>query len=289
MVDSSSLNNTTYPSRPKLNRDNKRILIQDSIESSAKLIRQLIAVKVSSHSELSSIKKSNDDIKKVTAYTKTCQESLMKEWIHYVNLHLVNLRLVILHFVNFTFGQLLHWVNCYQTSTDTFHHTTFFIFPFLKNPNTYLAEKHQGPSNFRQARRIYMTQYKKNELVKHGFMVKLLDMPIDCQKLVQEAPFNHYYPWFIVSKNDSISTPRRIVVDPSCTGLNQILPKGENRIGTIPDIIMRNRTKPVGWAKCTTNSDSINLPIPSHYFFIMSPSTKMLNLMFMRWSEHGME
>ena len=62
MVDSSSLNNTTYPSRPKLNRDNKRILIQDSIESSAKLIRQLIAVKVSSHSELSSIKKSNDDI-----------------------------------------------------------------------------------------------------------------------------------------------------------------------------------------------------------------------------------
>ena len=105
-----------------------------------------------------------------------------------------------------------------------------------------------------------MTQCKKNDmdkagtrlthadLIECGFMVKLLDMPIDCQKLVREAPFNHYYPWFIVSKNDSISTPRRIVVDPLCTGLNQILPKGENQIGTIPDIIMRNRTKPVGWA-----------------------------------------
>ena len=134
------------------------------------------------------------------------------------------------------------------------------IFFFLKNPNTFLTEKHQGPSKLRQARKIYMTQCKKSEIDKAGtrlthadliersFMVKLLDMPIDCQKLVREAPFNHYYPWFIVSKNDSISTLRRIVVDPSCTGLNQILPKGENRIGTIPDIIIRNRTKPVGWA-----------------------------------------
>ena len=101
-----------------------------------------------------------------------------------------------------------------------------------------------------------MTQCKKSDidkagtrlthadLIECGFMVKLLDMPIDCQK----ASFNHYYPWFIVSKNDFISTPRRIVVDPSCTGLNQILPKGENRIGTIPDIIIRNQTKPVEWA-----------------------------------------
>ena len=105
-----------------------------------------------------------------------------------------------------------------------------------------------------------MTQCKKSEidkagrrlthadLIERGFMVKLLDKPIDCQKLVHEALFNHFYPWFIVSQDDSISTPRRIVVDPSCTGLNQILPKGENRIGTIPDIIIRNRTKPVGWA-----------------------------------------
>ena len=105
-----------------------------------------------------------------------------------------------------------------------------------------------------------MTQCKKSELdkagtrlthadfVNRGFMVKLVEMPTDCQKLMDEAPLRHYYPWFIVSKEDSISTPRRIVVDPSRTGLNQILPKGENRIGTIPDIIIRNRTKPIGWA-----------------------------------------
>ena len=134
------------------------------------------------------------------------------------------------------------------------------ILPFLKNPNVFLSEKHQSSSNLKQARRVYISQCKKSELdkagtrlthaelIERGFMVKLVDMPTDCQKLINDAPFRHYYPWFIVSKEDSISTPRRIVVDPSRTGLNQILPKGENRIGTIPDIIIRNRTKPIGWA-----------------------------------------
>ena len=74
----SPLNDTTQYSRSKPSRENERNLIHDSIESSAKLILHLIAVKVSIHSELSSIKNSDDDIKKVTAYTKTCQESLMK-------------------------------------------------------------------------------------------------------------------------------------------------------------------------------------------------------------------
>ena len=74
----SILNDSNQHSRSRLNRDNERNLIHDSIESSAKLIRQLIAVNVSIHSDLSSIKKSNDDVKKVTAYIKTCQDSLMK-------------------------------------------------------------------------------------------------------------------------------------------------------------------------------------------------------------------
>ena len=70
----STIDDTAQYSRSKINRENEQNLIHDSIESSAKLIRQLIAVKVSIHSELSSIKKSNDDVKKVTAYTKTCQD-----------------------------------------------------------------------------------------------------------------------------------------------------------------------------------------------------------------------
>ena len=101
------------------------------------------------------------------------------------------------------------------------------IIPLLKNPNTFLTEKHQGPTNLRQARKIYMTQCKKSNIDKAGtrfthadlierggFMVKLLDIPIDCQKLVREAPFNHYYQWFIESKNDSISTREELWLTP---------------------------------------------------------------------------
>ena len=53
----STLKDLNQHSRSRLNRDNERNLIHDSIESSAKLICQLIAVNVSIHSDLSSIKR----------------------------------------------------------------------------------------------------------------------------------------------------------------------------------------------------------------------------------------
>ena len=128
-------------------------------------------------------------------------------------------------------------------------------FPFLRNPIKFLSEKHKGNSNYKQARTVYLSQCKKpdrdkggmklahDDLVERGFMVKLSDLPENYQKLIQTAEFKHFYPWFIVSKMDSISTPRRIVVDPSMTGLNLILPKGENKLGVILDIMIRNRVK----------------------------------------------
>ena len=36
-------------------------------------------------------------------------------------------------------------------------------------------------------------------------------------------------------------------MNPTCTGLNLTLAKGENRLGQIFDIIIRNRTKPYAW------------------------------------------
>ena len=119
----------------------------------------------------------------------------------------------------------------------------FVNFPFLKNPNEFLSSQHNSNSNYHQAKRIYLTQCKKNDidkggtrlthkdLVDRGFMVKLEDLSTDSQKLINNTQFCHFYPWFIVSKIESISTPRRIVVDPSCTGLHLILPKGENHLG----------------------------------------------------------
>ena len=37
------------------------------------------------------------------------------------------------------------------------------------------------------------------------------------------------------------------MVDPTCTGLNLTLAKGENRLGKIFDIIIGNRSKPFAW------------------------------------------
>ena len=34
-------------------------------------------------------------------------------------------------------------------------------------------------------------------------------------KFIKEAPFRHYYLWRVVNKEDSISTPVRLVVEPT--------------------------------------------------------------------------
>ena len=47
----------------------------------------------------------------------------------------------------------------------------------------------------------------------------------------------------VVNKEDSLSTPVRMIVDPTCTGFNLILAKGENKMSSIFDIIVRNRCR----------------------------------------------
>ena len=64
------------------NQSDKRIkereLIKDAIQSSSNLIHQLIAVKVSDTTDVSLIRKCNLDIKKITGYSKTCHDLLMR-------------------------------------------------------------------------------------------------------------------------------------------------------------------------------------------------------------------
>ena len=132
--------------------------------------------------------------------------------------------------------------------------------PFTKNPAEFLMKKHGGPNNYNQAWRVYKSQCKKPdhmkeqmrkshaELVEQGFMTKLRDMSEKTRKSIESAPFLHYHPWRIVAKEDSISTPIRLVVDPTMTGLNLILPKGENRLGSINQILIGNRADPYAWA-----------------------------------------
>ena len=86
------------------------------------------------------------------------------------------------------------------------------------------------------------------DLVEKDFMTRLDDMIDEVQKYIKDAGFRHYNPWRIVMKEDSISTPVRMVVDPTMTGFNLLLAKGENRLGYIFDIIVRNRCRQHAWS-----------------------------------------
>ena len=132
--------------------------------------------------------------------------------------------------------------------------------PFIINPDEYLTKKHHGPNNYNQALRVYQSQCKKpdstkdamravhQDLVDLGFIQKLSSLPEDIQKLIKLAAFLHYMPWRGVEKVDSPSTPLRMVVDPTMTGLNSCLPKGENNLGKMNDIIIATRVTPYAWA-----------------------------------------
>ena len=141
--------------------------------------------------------------------------------------------------------------------------------PFIKEPVEFLSKKHNGNSNRYQAMRVYKSQCRKPEQVKQklretmsdlmerGFMVKVTDLGQEQQDFISTAKFHHYFPWRAVYKEGSVSTPVRIVVDPSASGLNQILAKGENMLGRIPEILINFRSNPHAW--CSDISKMYNM------------------------------
>ena len=143
---------------------------------------------------------------------------------------------------------------------DYLKKTVFVDLPFLQDPVLFLKQRHNGPNNYFSAFTVYVQQCKKpvmlkdkmkeahSDLVSKGFMAKMSDMPTEVQGRISDAPFHHYYPWRIVAKEDSVSTPIRMIVDPTMTGLNLILAKGENRLGNLVEILIRNRVKKHAWS-----------------------------------------
>ena len=79
-------------------------------------------------------------------------------------------------------------------------------------------------------------------------MVKMESLQQDRRVFIERAGFRHFHPWRVVYKEDSKSTPVRMVVDPTMTSLNLILAKGENKIGSLFDILILNRSYGFAWA-----------------------------------------
>ena len=131
--------------------------------------------------------------------------------------------------------------------------------PFIKEPVEYLSKKHGGSDNFHQASKVYQAQCRKRddvkdqvrkahkELVEKGYMSPLEELPPEIQLAIQESLFRHFYPWRAVYKEDSATTPVRLVVDPTMTGLNEILAKGVNMLSKIPELLIRFRCFKKTW------------------------------------------
>ena len=83
-------------------------------------------------------------------------------------------------------------------------------------------------------------------------MVPMESLDPDTVEFIKNAPFRHYYLRRVVNKEDSISTPSRLVVDPTMSGLNLTLAKGENRTGSLIDILLRNRVLQHAWSSDVT-------------------------------------
>ena len=132
--------------------------------------------------------------------------------------------------------------------------------PWVRDPIQPLIDKHRGTSNIHQALRVYKPQCIKgsqikekvrlahSELVEQDFMTKLSELPAHLQEFIRTADFNHYYCWRVVYKEDSQSTPVRLVADPTMRCLNILLAKGENNLGNIFDLLVRSRTNQFSWA-----------------------------------------
>ena len=117
-------------------------------------------------------------------------------------------------------------------------------------PNRYTAEKiFQSQLN-----RINSSEDMKldvlasfNKLASRGYLVPISSLDMDTQKLVlDDKDAGHFIPWRTVFKENSLSTPCRIVYDassrtPGGTSLNDILAKGENKLASIYNILIRFR------------------------------------------------
>jgi hypothetical protein len=136
---------------------------------------------------------------------------------------------------------------------------TYCRLPWTRDPVEFLQKRFGGSNNYQEALRVYKSQARKAPEIKDGiraafkdlldrdFLKPLDQMPQHIIDLVNNAPVKHYYPWRSVQKPGSISTPTRIVVDPSQSGLNLILAKGSGGIAKLVPILTRSRCHKYTW------------------------------------------
>ena len=136
--------------------------------------------------------------------------------------------------------------------------------PFTVDPVNFLKIHFKGNnSNFTQALAVYKQQCRKksdvkmqvnkamNELIALGFLAPLKEADDILKNVVKSAPVQHYHIWRPVFK-DSLSTPVRLIVDPSSTMLNLSLAKADSGLNSMFSILLRFRSSPEVWSADVT-------------------------------------
>jgi hypothetical protein len=138
---------------------------------------------------------------------------------------------------------------------------TYVRYPFLSDPVVFFKRHFGGQqSNFGQAHQVFLQQCKKKDvdkvgirgemqkLLDAGFIAPLSELPESTQELIANAEVKHFFPWRAVSKPDSLSTPTRLVVDPSMSLLNLNVAKGDPQLASMFSLLVRSRVRPCLWS-----------------------------------------
>ena len=146
-----------------------------------------------------------------------------------------------------------------SVTVDVKNKRVYASLPFMVDPVEHLSKRWGSDSNYKMARARYNSTTKRppehkslmvkamKGLIESGFAVPLKDEPQEIQDIVNNAKVRHYYVINPVVNVSSHTTPVRLVVDPSATGLNETLACGENVTGLIADILIRNRFTKEAW------------------------------------------
>ena len=148
-----------------------------------------------------------------------------------------------------------------SVTVDLKQRTTTASLPLLHNPTIKLT-----PNQF-NALRVYQQQIKKlnknpkdkedvitsqDKLQKLGYVDYVKNLPEHQQIMLRTSPIQNFIPWRAVWKDNSLSTPCRIVFDASQStrsgfSLNDILAKGRNNMNKLVEIVIRWFTHNIGF------------------------------------------
>ena len=148
-----------------------------------------------------------------------------------------------------------------SVEVDTVQKKTWCELPFTRDPHLLIDEKWGGnPSNINMTRHVLRTQCKLplkkregivnfiDELRSKGFICPLEELPTPDRQVVEDSDIHHFYCWRSVANPSSVSTPVRVVVDPTMSGLNGCLPKGANNLCNLLELQIDFRCNVVAYS-----------------------------------------